>query len=214
MPWWTRVLGASSVAAALVVATVILTDGTTSARGVRPVMFATAANAAENTPTPTVVATSVAPEPTTVAVPVPVPTPKPAAPIVAPVAAPDPVPDAEPVAMQAPDPPAAGAAERCSSARQWVAAHGLVLPAGFAFRCPDPAIFADGASRWGTTCWNCGAPGGSYIAINIDRIGSSDDTLHYVVAHETCHAIQDVTTGVTSEESADACAAAHGAPPP
>jgi hypothetical protein len=106
------------------------------------------------------------------------------------------------------------ASSRCSSARQWVAAHGLVLPAGFAFRCPDPAIFADGASRWGITCWNCGAPGGSYIAINIDRIGSSDDTLRYVVAHETCHAIQDVTTGVTSEDSADACAAAHGAPRP
>lgn len=212
MSVWTRVAAAAAVSVAVVLGAFFMTT-TSSAQGVQTVALASAQPVAEPAPEaapPAAPATSaVAPEPPTVA-PAPVPSPPPSAAVVA--REPDPLPEPEP----APEParPAPGAAERCASARQWVAGQGLVLPAGFAFRCPDPAIFADGASRWGITCWNCGAPGGSYIAINIDRIGPSDDTLRYVVAHETCHAIQDVTTGVTSEESADACAAAHGAPPP
>jgi hypothetical protein len=123
---------------------------------------------------------------------------------VAPVAA------AAPVA--APPAPSASTAERCAAARQWVEAHGLVLPAGYGFRCPGPAMQGE-TPRWGITCWNC-AGAGSYIAVDIDRIGPSDATLRYVVAHETCHANDFATLGVSTEIGADLCAALHGAPRP
>ncbi len=95
---------------------------------------------------------------------------------------------------------------------QWVNAHGLALPAGWGYRCPGLAV-VNGAERWGVACWNCDGPG-NWIAVDIGRIGSSDDALHYVVAHETCHANDYALLGLTTELSADLCAALHGAPRP
>ena len=103
-------------------------------------------------------------------------------------------------------------AERCAAAQKWVAQHGLVLPAGWGFRCPAPAVVG-GAPRWGVACWNCEGAG-SWIGIDIARIGSSDATLRHVVAHETCHDIEYVTLGLTTELTADLCASLHGAPRP
>lgn len=109
--------------------------------------------------------------------------------------------------------PAAGSpAERCAAARQWVAEHGLVLPAGWGFRCPGQAI-VDGAPRWGLACWNCQGSG-SWIAVDIGRIGGSDATLRHVIAHEICHAREYVAFGLTTEIGADLCAGLHGAPRP
>ena len=102
--------------------------------------------------------------------------------------------------------------ERCTAARQWVEAHGLVLPAGWGFRCPGKAV-VDGTDRWGVACWNCQGQG-SWIAVDVDRIGASEATLRYVIAHETCHSIDDTTLGITTEVGADLCAALHGAPRP
>jgi hypothetical protein len=205
----TRFAGASLIALLLVAATFLATKP--SSAPPRPIALATNQVAVEETtttieaaPVITLPAATVAPEPA------PSPTPAAAVTVVAVVREPEPVPEPEAETPTV----AASAADRCAAAHRWVEAHGLVLPAGFAFRCPDPAVFADGASRWGTTCWNCGVGTGSYIAINIDRIGSSDDTLRYVIAHETCHAIENAMTSTTSEASADACAAAHGAPRP
>jgi hypothetical protein len=70
-----------------------------------------------------------------------------------------------------------------------------------------------GAERWGVACWNCEGAG-SWIAVDVVRIGSSDAALRYVIAHETCHSIDDTTLGITTEIGADACAALHGAPRP
>ncbi len=103
---------------------------------------------------------------------------------------------------------------RCAEARQWVAEHGLTLPAGWGFRCPGTAIVA-GEARWGVACWNCEGNGSSWIAVDIGRIGSSTAALRYVIAHETCHAIDYVgVLGITTEVGADLCAAVHGAPRP
>jgi hypothetical protein len=133
-----------------------------------------------------------------------------APPVVREAAAAAPVADA--VAAPAPAAPSTSTAERCAAARQWVDGHGLVLPAGYGFRCPGSAMQGE-TSRWGITCWNC-AGAGSYIAVDIDRIGPSDATLRYVVAHETCHAIDFATLGISTEIGADLCAALHGAPRP
>jgi len=70
-----------------------------------------------------------------------------------------------------------------------------------------------GADRWGVACWNCEGAG-SWIAVDVGRIGPSDATLRYVVAHETCHANDYAGLGVTTEVGADLCAALHGAPRP
>ncbi len=113
-------------------------------------------------------------------------------------------------AADEPAPASASAADRCAAAHQWVEAHGLVLPAGYGFRCPGPALQGE-TPRWGITCWNCQGAG-SYIAIDIDRIGASDANLRYVIAHETCHAIDFATLGLSTEIGADLCAALHGAP--
>jgi hypothetical protein len=118
--------------------------------------------------------------------------------------------------VPAPAPVASGGAsgpERCASASQWLAQQGLRLPAGWGYRCPGAAVL-NGASHWGVACWNCEGNGASWIAADVDRIGSSDAALRYVVAHETCHAIDYATTGVTTEAGADLCAAQHGAPRP
>ncbi len=76
-----------------------------------------------------------------------------------------------------------------------MAQHGLALPAGWGFRCPGPAI-VDGTPRWGVACWNCDGDGQSWIAVDIGRIGASDKALRYVIAHETCHAIDYMTLGI------------------
>lgn len=103
------------------------------------------------------------------------------------------------------------AEERCANARQWVAQQGLALPAGWGFRCPGQAV-VDGAAKWGMACWNCNGDGQSWIAVDIGRIGASDKTLRYVIAHEICHAIDFTTLGISTELGADLCAATHGAP--
>ena len=103
--------------------------------------------------------------------------------------------------------------ERCANSHQWVVDHGLALPAGWGFRCPGQAL-VNGAERWGVACWNCNGDGTSWIAVDIGRIGSSDAALRYVIAHETCHAIDYAGLGITSEVGADLCAALHGAPRP
>ena len=75
---------------------------------------------------------------------------------------------------------------------------------------------ASGASGqyWGRACMNLAGEcqGIAFVAVDVDLIGPNDATLHYVVAHEICHAIELQTTRRTTEEAADACAAAHGAP--
>jgi hypothetical protein len=103
------------------------------------------------------------------------------------------------------------AEERCANARQWVAEHGLALPAGWGYRCPGQAL-ENGTPRWGVACWNCNGDGQSWIAIDIGRIGASDKALRYVIAHEICHAIEYTTLGISTELTADLCAALHGAP--
>lgn len=105
------------------------------------------------------------------------------------------------------------AEERCANARQWVAQHGLVLPAGWGYRCPGQAL-ENGTPRWGVACWNCAGDGQSWIAVDIGRIGASDKALRYVIAHEICHAIEYTTLGISTELTADLCAATHGAPRP
>jgi hypothetical protein len=206
---WTRFAGAMAVVACLAIVTFLTTTTSGASQPSQNVAFGMPTVVPQPTPTAAPVTTEAPMPPPTAP-----PTPAPAAPeprvlfveaTTEPAFQPEPAPQEE-------EAPAASAAERCSAARQWVAAHGLTLPSGFAFRCPDAALFADGASRWGVTCWNCGIGTGSYIAINIDRIGASDETLRYVVAHETCHAIENVAVHTTTEASADACAAAHGAP--
>ena len=94
-----------------------------------------------------------------------------------------------------------------------VAQHGLALPAGWTMRCPGSAIVS-GAPRWGVACWNCEGNNANYIAVDIARIGASDAALRYVIAHETCHAIDYMTLGISTELGADLCAALHGAPRP
>lgn len=123
----------------------------------------------------------------------------------APRPAPPPTPTTDP-----PAPPADPAPARCEAARVWAIGAGLSVPAGWGFRCPDPARDEKGGEHWGIACWNC--DGGSYVGVNIALIGSSDATLRYVVAHETCHAIEFVTLGLSTEITADLCALLHGAP--
>lgn len=118
-----------------------------------------------------------------------------------------------PATLPPPTPPVVVTAEeRCASARQWVAQQGLVLPGGWGFRCPSRAV-VDGADRWGLACWNCEGTG-SWIAVDIDRIGISLVTLRYVIAHEICHAVDYTLLGLSTEIGADLCAALHGAPRP
>lgn len=168
--------------------------------------------------TVTPVATSVAPPatPTTLARPVPAAAPVVRTTIPAPVIADPPAPPVAETLSNAPAPAPApastSAADRCAAARQWVDGQGLLLPAGYGFRCPGAAEMA--GARWGITCWNCAPGSGNYIAVDVDRIGPSDATLRYVVAHETCHAIDFALLGLSTEIGADLCAALHGAPRP
>jgi hypothetical protein len=155
------------------------------------------------TPAPTTTSTTVKPRPVTTAAPTtrpPATTPPPTTPrVVAPA----------PVAQ----PTGSSPEERCAIAHQWVMEHGLSLPAGWGFRCPGSAIVA-GAPRWGVACWNCEGNGANWIAVDVGRIGASTAALRYVIAHETCHAIDYMGLGITTEVGADLCAALHGAPHP
>lgn len=105
------------------------------------------------------------------------------------------------------------AEQRCGEAVVAVNAAGLHIAAGFEFRCPALALDENGHPHRGITCWywpgKC-RPCGCYVEINVDRIGSSDALLAFVVAHEICHTIELTETMTTSEASADACAHAHG----
>ena len=89
-------------------------------------------------------------------------------------------------------------------------AAGLRLPAGTGYLCPSTRF-----AHHGTACWYADAcPRGRFVAINTDLMGAVTPAyFHYVVAHEVCHIIQFDATGESSEAQADACAAAHGAPP-
>lgn len=115
----------------------------------------------------------------------------------------------EPTAERAPHSPAPDV-NPCADALSWVAAAGLPLPAGVDYLCPS-TMFA----HHGTACWQNGTycPRGGFIAINMEMMaGTSTAYLRHVVAHEVCHIIDFQTTGRSTEPSADACAAAYGAP--
>jgi hypothetical protein len=90
-----------------------------------------------------------------------------------------------------------------------VEAAGLRLPAGAGYHCPSTEFDHHGAA-----CWHSEAcPDGGFIAINTSLMGAVDSPyLHHVVAHEVCHVVQFEATGSSSEQQADECAAAHGAP--
>ena len=102
--------------------------------------------------------------------------------------------------------------DRCLTALETVQAAGLVLPTGFEYRCPgDTQAFPGDRQHWGVVCYyQMFCPEGAYIAVNPERVGRSDARLRYVVAHEIGHAIDYVTSGSTTEESADDQAHAAG----
>lgn len=103
---------------------------------------------------------------------------------------------------------------RCAAARRVVEGGGLTLPAAFEFRCPGSTeMYPGDRQHWGITCSHASlCPAGAYVAVNPDRIGPSDARLHYVVAHEICHALDVVAGRRLDEGAADACAARHGFP--
>ncbi|MDQ3569457.1 MAG: hypothetical protein M3396_02325 [Actinomycetota bacterium] len=108
---------------------------------------------------------------------------------------------------------AASPEARCAAALSRVQRSGLLLPAGFEYRCPgDTSSFVGDSQRWGVTCFyhQTFCPNGAYIAVNPARVGPSDARLRYVVAHEIGHAIDYVTMGFTTEQSAHARARAAG----
>jgi hypothetical protein len=168
----------------------------------------TSTTTAPTTTVPPTTSTTAKPKPvTTTAAPAPTTVPRRAPATTAPPA-PEPLPVTAPVRASAS--PVASAEERCAAALKWVGQHGLALPAGWGFRCPGQAL-ENGVPRWGIACWNCEGAG-SWIAIDVVRIGASDATLRYVIAHEICHAIDYVGLGTSTEVGADLCAALHGAP--
>lgn len=87
-----------------------------------------------------------------------------------------------------------------------------MLPAGFEYRCPgDTQAFAGDRQHSGVTCYyQMFCRQGAYIAVNPTVIGPSDAYFRFVVAHEIGHALDYVSTGATSEPSADAQARAAG----
>jgi len=122
-------------------------------------------------------------------------------------------PDTQPAAADAPAevsaPAPAPAPSPCAEALDWVAGAGLTLPAGVGYHCPSTEFAHNGAACW----YSEACPGQAFIAVNMDRMpGASVEYLHHVVAHEICHILDWQATSWTTEESADACAAAHGAP--
>jgi hypothetical protein len=128
----------------------------------------------------------------------------------------------QPVVTSPPAPPPAapvavtGPAERCAAALGWASAHGISLPNGWRFFCPTTISSLQGGTYWGRACMNLPGecPGTKFVKVDIGLIGPNDAMLRYVVVHEICHAIDLEATASTSEPSADACAAAHGAARP
>ena len=112
-----------------------------------------------------------------------------------------------PAETSAPEPPP----NPCADALAWVSTTaGLPLPAGVDYNCPSTQFAHHGAACWGNSTY---CPNRGFIAINMGLLeGTSKDYLRHVVAHEVCHILDFQATGVSSEPSADACAAAHGAP--
>ena len=179
------------------------TPDTTLPPPVPPSTSSTTSSTTTSTSTSTTTSATVTPRPVATTA-----KPRAAAPVTTPATAP-------PTTKPAPAaPPASSTAEeRCANARQWVAQQGLVVPAGWGYRCPGQAI-VDGAPKWGMACWNCNGDGQSWIAVDIGRIGASDKALRYVIAHEICHAKDYTTLGISTEIGADLCAATHGAARP
>src|SRR5690349_21803234 len=94
--------------------------------------------------------------------------------------------------------------DECAAILATVEAAHLYLPGEFAFRCPfDP----DTAQHLGATVWN-GTRG--WVALNLANVRSFGASPEFTLAHETCHAWEYDATGATTEDAADACAAAHG----
>jgi hypothetical protein len=115
--------------------------------------------------------------------------------------APDPVPEPEPEPAPAPAP------VPCADALARVAAAGLPLPAGVAYRCPSTQFAHQGAACWDD--WPC--PGRAFVAINLDLgAGATPARMDHVVAHEICHIIDFRDRGWSTEPRADACAASYG----
>ena len=169
----------------------------------------TSSSTTTSTTSTSTTSTTVKPQPvTTTAAPVRTTVPR-RAPVIT-AAAPEPPPTTVPPRVS--PSPVATAEERCAAALRWVGQHGLALPAGWSFRCPGEAL-ENGQPRWGVACWNCEGTG-SWVAVDVGRIGASDATLRYVVAHEICHAVDYVGLGISTELGADLCAALHGAPRP
>jgi hypothetical protein len=183
-------------------------DATAPIEPARVESSTTSTTTAPTTTVPPTTSTTARPKPvTTTAAPVRTTVP-PRAPAATAPSAPEPPPVTAPVRSSAS--PAASAEERCAAALKWVGQHGLALPAGWGFRCPGQAL-ENGLPRWGVACWNCEG-NGSWIAIDAGRIGASDATLRYVIAHEICHAVDYMGLGTSTEVGADLCAALHGAP--
>lgn len=90
----------------------------------------------------------------------------------------------------------------CAAVLRTVEAARLFLPPNFGFRCPDYA-----GGHLGVSSWN-GRTG--FVALNTEAIAYYGLHAEDVMAHEICHAQEQVATGTTTETSADACAVAHG----
>jgi hypothetical protein len=102
----------------------------------------------------------------------------------------------------------------CSTAFADVEAAGIHLPARFEFRCPaDISALTPTGHRWGLACADSvHCPQQPYVAVDLTGIGDSAARVHYVVAHEICHAAEYQAGRPYGEDAADACAAAHGFP--
>jgi hypothetical protein len=90
----------------------------------------------------------------------------------------------------------------CATALRIVERARLYLPGNFGFHCPDYS-----GGHLGRSVFN-GSSG--WVELNTDAIRFYGLHAEDVMAHETCHAWQQSTTGTTTEESADACASARG----
>lgn len=109
----------------------------------------------------------------------------------------------EPSHGETPEQPQQEAEEPCAAALR--GANAVGIPEGFNFYCS--AAYTDGHA--GTVqFWHSGCCE-NFIAINPHTGNYSG-----VGAHEACHALQLVTTGDTTEQAADQCAAEHGYPNP
>ena len=112
--------------------------------------------------------------------------------------------------------PAPAVSDACARALETVQQAGLRLASRTEFRCPGNTETTPGDRQHsGVACFDhrryC--PQSSFIAINPEQIGSGDQGMRYVIAHEICHIESYVATGTPGpEEAADACAATAGFP--